>query len=277
MNHKTLYFLSFIIIGVGIAGIFMQGSQQASQVERAPVTTTENSRIITIAEATRSLKIYDILESSDYKISTIKSDSGLKDPRDLSSLSSLNLNGYLVRNNIAEGSAIIPSLVEAPTSSTFVMHSLQGDELPYGYIVKADEEYLLSALAVGDKVSLYIRLTEVEKEKKSQVGYVPEGSNNIDKVMKKYALSPVLTGLNIVDMQKEKKKEEKSYLTSSDTPVGRLVLRMTEQQLAELRVVEKAGEIILFPAEGGKPNYKKIEMDEVLPQFRSIKELRGAK
>ena len=76
-------------------------------------------------------------------------------------------------------------------------------------------------------------------------------------------------------MQREK-KEEKDYTTDPDKPVGKLVLRMNQQQLAELRVVEKAGEIILFPAEGSQSN-KKIEMDEVLPQFRAIKELRGGK
>lgn len=276
MNHRILYFLSIAIIAIGVIGIFVQRYQHSSPAEPVAATTL-NNKVITIAEATRELKAYDILESGDYKIRTIGIDSGVKDLRDLSSLSSVNLNGYLVRNNIAERSAIMPSIIEAPTSKTFVMHSLRGDELPYGYVVKPHEEYLLSALKVGDKVSLYIRVTEIEKEKKSKVNYVPEGSASADKNMKKYALSPVLTGLNIVDVQKEKSKEGKSYSTSSDTPVGTLVLRINQQQLAELRVVEKAGEIILFPAEGGKSNYKKIEMDEVLPQFRSIKELRGGK
>lgn len=63
----------------------------------------------------------------------------------------------------------------------------------------------------------------------------------------------------------------------AETPVGKLVLRMNQQQLAKLRVVEKAGEVILFPAESGQDNNRKIEMDEVLPQFRAIKELRGGK
>lgn len=276
MNHRVLYFLSITIIAIGVTGIFIQRYQASSPVDAVDANTL-NNRVITIAEATRTLSAYDILDSGDYKLRTIEVDGGVKDVRDLSSFSSVSLNGYLVRNNIAEGSAIMPSLIESPTSKTFVMHSLRSDELPYGYVVKPHEDYLLSALRVGDKVSLYIRVTEIEKEKKSQVNYVPEGSASADKNMKKYALSPVLTGLSIVDVRKEKKKEEKSYSTSSDTPVGTLVLRMNQQQLAELRVVEKAGEVILFPAEGGGANYKKIEMDEVLPQFRSIKELRGGK
>lgn len=274
MNHRTLFFLSITVIAVGIIGIFIQRNQTPSNTPVVNVISTDK-KIITIAEATRELRPFDVLEAKDYIIRTVEAPKEGNDGRDLSSLSSMNLNGYLVRNNIAKGSAIIPSLIESPTSKTFAMHSLRGNELPYGYMVKPREEYLLSSLNVGDKVSLFIRVAEVEKGKKSEVNYVEEGQQNSSKALKKYALSPVLGGLTILDVQREK-KEEKGYTTDPDKPVGKLVLRMNQQQLAELRVVEKAGEIILFPAEGSQSN-KKIEMDEVLPQFRAIKELRGGK
>lgn len=276
MNHRVLFFLSITVIAVGIAGIFFQHYQPPTD-SRPKTEQPSTVKVITIAEATRSLRPYELIEANDYRIKTLEVDNNEKDIRDLSSLSSLSLNGYLVRNNIAEGSAIVPALVEAPGSKDFIMHSLRENELSYGYAVTSREEYLLSSLKVGGKVSLFIRVIEVEKGKKSSVNYVPEGSNSPDTTMKKYALSPVLSGLSILDIQREKNKEEKSYLAEADASVGKIILRMNQQQLADLRVVENAGELIIFPAKGGQDDNKKKRMDEVLPQFRAIKELRGGK
>jgi len=275
MSHRVLFFLSIIVIAVGVAGIFIQRDKHSEpQVE---TLKKSGSRVVTIAEARRELHPYEILQAEDYKIRTLEVDNAKDDVRDLSPLSSLNLNGYLVHNNIAEGGAIIPGLIEAPTSHTFIMHSLRGNELPYSYAVKPGEEYLLSALKVGNKVSLFIRVTEIERGKKSDVSFVREGSGSSDKELKKYSLSPVLVGLSILDIHRDKKNEGKSYSGDPDAPIGRIVLRMNQEQLADIRVVEKAGEIILFPAEGSPEKNKKKKMDEVLPQFRAIKELRGGK
>ncbi|OON42166.1 hypothetical protein BTJ39_03175 [Izhakiella australiensis] len=276
MNQRVLFFLSITVIAVGIAGIFIQRYQHSEP--QAEVMQTTGLKVITIAEATRRLHPYELLQAEDYKIRTLEVDNTKEDIRDLSSLSSLNLNGYLVRNNIAEGTAIMPALIEAPTSKTFIMHSLRGNELPYSYLVKPKEAYLLSALKVGNQVSLFIRITEIERGKKNGVSFEPDsGGAGSGNTLRKFALSPVLGGLSILDIQQDKTKEEKNYVADPDAPVGRIVLRMNQEQLADLRVVEKAGEIILFPAEGSQEKNKKKEMDEVLPQFRAIKELRGGK
>ncbi len=47
------------------------------------------------------------------------------------------------------------------------------------------------------KFSLYIRLTEVEKNKETKVGFVPGGSRQADKEMKKYVLSKLSEPLSI--------------------------------------------------------------------------------
>ena len=182
MNHRILFFLSIIIIAVGVVGILNQRSPNSLVDTSTNTTPSLKNKVITIAEATKALKPYELLETSDYKISTLEIDSTTSDVRDLSSLSSSNLNGYLVLNNIAKGSAIIPSLVESPESKTFLMHSLRENELPYGYTVKPQEEYLLSSLNIGDKVSLFIRVTEVEKGKHSNVNFISDGGNSPDKI-----------------------------------------------------------------------------------------------
>lgn len=275
MNHRVLFFLSLTVIAVGIAGIVMQ--RQTPQDPPPESARKSGVKVITIAEASRKLHPFDILQVDDYKLRTIEVDVDKQDNRDLSSLSSLNLNGYLVHNNITEEAAILPELIEPPTSETFVMHSLQGNELPYSYAVKHSEEYLLSSLKVGSKVSIFIRIAEVDKKSKVSVGFVPEGSGSSDKALKKYSLSQVVGEVTILNVKKNKDKVKNEYSVDQDEPVGSIVLKMSQNQLADLRVVEKSGDLIILSAVSGQGKNKRKDTDEVLPQFREIKELRGGK
>ncbi|WP_279156196.1 SAF domain-containing protein [Obesumbacterium proteus] len=271
MNHRMLFFLSIIVIAVGITGIFVQKkTPEVSEVKSAP----QASHTIMVAEAIRELKPYDILGRDDYKITSIEISKESKDRRDISSLDNGDLQGYLIRHNISKGSIILPEMVESPKSPTFSAHSLRSNETPYSYKIKPEDEYLLSSLSIGDEVSLYIRLVEVDKSKKNNIGLVTEGSNSPDKNMKRYAISRVMGPISIVDIKKMPKATSKNY--NGDDSVGMVVLRLDSQQLSELKVVEKAGEILLFPFdEYEDESNQKIRMDEVLPQFNSVKELRG--
>ncbi|MCM4649984.1 pilus assembly protein CpaB, partial [Escherichia coli] len=96
-------------------------------------------------------------------------------------------------------------------------------------------------------VSLYIRLTEVEKDKETKVGFVPEGSRQADKEMKKYVLSKLSEPLSILQIDKDKKVKSSGRSYGQAQPVGTIVLRMNRKQLADLRVVEEVGDILLFP------------------------------
>lgn len=275
MNHRMLFFLSVIVIAVGIIGIV---TQKNTVVSHQPSITQEINlkKTIVVAEATHDLQPRDILRPEDYKVRTIEVDKSEQDVRDISSLGTKNLTGYLVHNNIPQDSSILPGFIEAPTSKTFVVHSLGPDELPYGYPVSAEDEYLLTSLSSGDSVSLYIRLLEVEKDKESKVGLVSEGNSSSEKNMKKYALSKLTGPLNILQITEDKKVKAAGHSFGLSQSVGTIVLRMNRKQLADLRVVEKTGDILLFPATNDQSSVK-VRMDDVLPQFRSVKELRGGK
>ncbi|MTH45572.1 pilus assembly protein CpaB [Escherichia alba] len=270
-----LFFLSIIVIAVGVIGIITQ-KNTATPHETSIKQTKAAKKTIVIAEATHSLTPREILRAEDYKLRTIEIDDNQKDIRDISLLGTKNLTGYLVRNNISQDSSILPTFIEAPTSKTFVIHSLKADELPYGYQVGEDDAYLLSSLAVGDRVSLYIRLIEVEKDKKDKIGLVPEGSINPDAQMKKYTLNRISDPISILQVNEQKKLSTAGRAYGQKNIVGTIVLRMNRKQLANLRVVEKAGDILLFPVTRDQDNVT-VKMDEVLPQLRSVKELRGGK
>ncbi|AIU90397.1 hypothetical protein BV918_03565 [Pectobacterium odoriferum] len=270
-----LFFLSVAVIAIGVVGIFRGGADDSPKSEVATV----NTKSITIAEALRDLNPYDIIDVNDYRLRTIEVDKDSDDERDILTLGSSNLNGFLVRNHLAKNSGIITKSVESPMSKTFLMNSLRKDELPYGYQVTPQEEHLLSSLSIGDKVVLYIRVIDVNKMRGNNDDLMQlqeGGGNGAGLSMYKYALGRITSPLSIINIQRAEKKDNNHSLDDKKY-VGKVILRMNQKQLADLRVVENTGEILLFPAESSMANKKKIKTDEVLPQFKEVNELRGGK
>ncbi|ATV44429.1 pilus assembly protein CpaB [Pectobacterium sp. CHL-2024] len=276
MNHRVLFFLSVAVIATGVVGIFRGGADDSPKSAVAVV----NTKFITIAEALRDLNPYDIIDANDYRLRTIEVDKDSDDERDIRAIGASNLNGFLVRNHLAKNSGIIAKSVESPMSKTFLTNSLRKDELPYSYQVTPQEEHLLSSLSIGDKVVLYIRVIDMNKMRGSNDALMQlqegGGGNGSGSSMYKYALGRITSPLSIINIQRvEKKDNDHSFDDKKD--VGKIILRMNQKQLADLRVVENTGEILLFPAESSMANKKKIKTDEVLPQFKEVKELRGGK
>ncbi|MFS7242152.1 pilus assembly protein CpaB [Serratia proteamaculans] len=277
MNNRVIFFISIIVIGVGISGIVLQEHQPKNEIQKEK--NVESEHTILIAQALKNLQPYDIISPADYKVISVNAPKDITDPRDITSVSDSSIRGYLVRNNISKDSYLSLSMLEAPSSPDFAKHSLRPDEMPYSLSVSNSDDYLLSSTYTGDKVSLYIRLTEVDKTKKNNVGLVPEGSASADKELKKFVVSRIFKEITVLESKRFKVDEnnKQSQYGREDTPIGVIVLRLNQKQLAELRVIEKAGELFIFPEGGDSQAISKIRMDDVLPQFRSVKELRGGK
>lgn len=277
MNNRVIFFISIVVIGVGIAGIVLQERQPNNEIKKEKNVVSEHT--ILIAQALRDLQPYDIISPTDYKVISVSAPKDVTDPRDITSVSDSSIRGYLVRNNISKDSYLSLSMLEAPSSADFAKHSLRSDEMPYSLPISNSDDYLLSSTYTGDKVSLYIRLTEVDKTKKNNVGLVPEGSASADKELKKFVVSRIFKEITVLESKRFKVDEnnKQSQYGREDAPIGVIVVRLNQKQLAELRVIEKAGELFIFPDGGDSQAISKIRMDDVLPQFRSVKELRGGK
>ncbi len=277
MNNRVIFFISIVVIGVGIAGIVLQERQPSNEIKKEKNVVSEHT--ILIAQALRDLQPYDIISPTDYKVISVSAPKDVTDPRDITSVSDSSIRGYLVRNNISKDSYLSLSMLEAPSSADFAKHSLRSDEMPYSLPISNSDDYLLSSTYTGDKVSIYIRLTEVDKTKKNNVGLIPEGSASADKELKKFVVSRIFKEITVLESKRFKVDEnnKQSQYGRENAPIGVIVVRLNQKQLAELRVIEKAGELFIFPDGGDSQAISKIRMDDVLPQFRSVKELRGGK
>lgn len=280
MNYRVLFVLSIIVICVGIGGIYMQ-NKQSKIVYPLIEEKKEIENTIMVAEALRDLHRYDILTADDYKLTSLKISSSINDSRDISSISSGDIHGALIKNNVSKGMYLTPEIFVLSNSPDFASSSLRPDELPYSLKISSPDDYLLSAIKGGDRVSLFIRVIEIDKSKTSNVGLVPEGSVSASRETPKYSIIRLFRNLTILGSKRYEKndKEKNKYnLDKEEEFVGEIMIRLNQLQLAKLMTVEKTGEIFLLPE--GSDNQKsvsKMRMDDVLPQFRSVKELRGGK
>lgn len=277
MNHRTLFFLSITAIAVGVTGIFLQQKGEAPEPKQQ-VTVKNVSRTILVAEAIHDLQAGEILSPQDYKIATLKVSSTISDPRDISSIPGGNLRGYLVTETIKKGSGLTLPMLLSPTHPDYAKRSLRVNEMPYALPVSAPEDYLLSSTRAGDKLALYIRIKEIERGKTEMVGLASEGSSSYRAQTPKYVVTRIFEQVTVLDSKRffSAREGENAYSTNNKI-VGTIVLRLNQKQLAMLRTIETSGQLFLLPDSQDKQSIKRISMDDVLPQLRSIKELRGSR
>jgi len=278
MNHRTLFFLSITAIAVGVTGIFLQQKGEAPEPKQQ-VTVENVSRTILVAEAIHDLQAGEILSPQDYKIATLKASSTISDPRDISSIPGGNLRGYLVTETIKKGSGITLPMLLSPTHPDYAKRSLRVNEMPYAFPVSAPDNYLLSSTRAGDKLALYIRIKEIERGKTEMVGLASEGSSSSYRTQTpKYVVTRIFEQVTVLDSKRfSSAKEGENAYSMSNKIVGTIVLRLNQKQLAILRTIETSGQLFLLPDSQDKQSIKRISMDDVLPQLRSIKELRGSR
>ena len=280
MNQRIILILSVVIIAVGIVGIIRQKSGDGAVAKAAPQSI---SKSIIYAEAVNDLYPGDIINSNSYviKSQTVTVDNGdYKDAKDLSALGS-DLSGFLIRTKVAQGEAILPAVLEKPGTPGYLKHGLNSEYSLYGVpIRKGSDEYLLTSLTAGSRVAIYLRAIKKEKvvsstPEVSSDGTPPGSQKNEDN---KYFLKRIFNNVVVMDVSKldKEKTNEKSSWSNKEPIVGNVAVRLNNKQFVEIKTIENIWDIVITPEVKAEDYLREdIHQDEVLPQFKAIKELRG--
>ncbi|WP_067710288.1 hypothetical protein [Erwinia sp. ErVv1] len=289
MNHRMLFFISLIVIIVGVAGILLQYKPPAEPATEdsvsLPVSVPEK-KITFLAQASRELKPYDLLSLSDYKIKEIEVHEDAENNRGFSSEVIADLRGYLILENIAEGGIISPEMAISPRSPEFIQRSLRDDETPYAIKVNVNDEFILTTLKVGQKITLILRAEESNNSRAvaNQTAAADDGmstalgndgvSTAISSAVTQFFTQPLMSSIDVIDI---KKYENPSNTTFRDNNIaGEVIVRVDAEQIATLRTVEKSGEILISLTKGSAHlSDKRTQLSDILPSFRTVRELRG--
>jgi len=275
-----LFFISLIVIVVGVAGILIQykpaADPAAATADPVPVSVSEPVKRVTfLAQATRELRPYDLLSLSDYKIKEIEVYEDAQNEHGFPSEVIADLTGYLIRKDIAEGSIISPEMTVSPGSPEFVQHSLRDGETLYAVKVNVQDKFMLKTLKVGQRITLTLRAKDSNN---SRAVTNPTAADGMDTVISSdvnhYFTQPLMSSVDIIKIEKYEHSENTNY--RSDNIAGEVIVRVDAEQMATLRTVEKSGEILISLTKGtAHISDKRTQLSDILPNFNSIRELRG--
>ena len=251
MNYRVLFIISFLILVLGVAGLFWEPSNQNNATQPQKVSTIakiEKSHkvVITTAEALKDLKAGQILSADDYKIKEITVDvlDSATEPHELDrySLKSLfstdkkeekvkrTLQGFLITENISQGSLMNPQSLIAPNNPKFLLSSLDAKkEVAFVVPIHFKDAFILKTLKSGDYISVYSK----------QSGQDRANAN-------KNALVKTLDHILVLQINRPTKEEQEN---KNNTTAGNVVLKLSTEQAKELYSLPKEASIMLLPSE----------------------------
>ncbi|MDP8079597.1 SAF domain-containing protein [Phocoenobacter skyensis] len=261
MNYRVLFIISFLILGIGFAGLFL--STEDTPIAPVKTTQTQNAKseekttpkvttvMITVAVVKKDLVKGHLLQESDYQISNVPLkivegetvsllDYNLKSIFIKEKVKTLQ--GFLLQQNVAKDSILNPSDILSPHSPDFLVASLEpSQEVAYQVPIRQSDSYLLQTIKGGNYVSIY--------SFQNSLGRANQHRNDLVKIIDD------LLVLQIIRLKQNEDETEQWQQDKSSTVVGFIALKMTAKQIKLLYSLPKEARLILLPVD--KPSSNK--------------------
>ncbi|MDG2948716.1 flp operon protein C [Bisgaard Taxon 10/6] len=165
MNYRVLFIISFLILAMGLSGLFFMFPDENQNTPAQNQTAGEQpaakrQTAVLLAQTTRSVPQGTLLQAGDYAFNELSVDSD--DPRlkfDLKPLfentDNYSLQGYLVKQPLQAGSFLSANLLLSPQHPDYLFSSLDPKrEVPYRIYIRHGERYIFDSLKTGAIVSI---------------------------------------------------------------------------------------------------------------------------
>ncbi|WP_432322980.1 tight adherance operon protein [Yersinia enterocolitica] len=277
MNRKFILLLSLLIVAVGIVGILINTDNDQKNTQDSTELNREQDTNIALAISTHDLLSGTILTENDYAIKKLL----LKESNELvksNISSSADINRYLLKENVLAGSYLTKDMLATPDSDEFNHLVLKKGNVIYKFNLKKKDEYLLDSLNTGDRLSFQLITLETDKRKGMENGTTINKKGMNDRQRQNYSLNKLIQSMEIIRIKKYSKDElteinDKNRKTE-EMLIGYIDVIIDMQNLDLIYLAEASGEIILTPTIGGEDDKSK-HLYDILPELRTIRELRG--
>ncbi|EKN6412580.1 tight adherance operon protein, partial [Yersinia enterocolitica] len=148
----------------------------------------------------------------------------------------------------------------------------------YKFNLKKQDEYLLDSLNIGDWLSFQLRTLETDKRKGMDNGTTINKKGMNDRQRQSYSLSKLIQKMEIVRIKKYSESELSEIngknQKTEETLSGYIEVIINMQDLDLIYLAEASGDIILTPSIDDEKHKSKY-LHDILPELRTIRELRG--
>ncbi|HEN3627317.1 TPA: tight adherance operon protein [Yersinia enterocolitica] len=279
MNRKFILLLSLLIVAVGIVGILINtdNDNDKKNTQDSTELNREQDTNIALAISTHDIPSGTILTANDYAIKKLL----VKESSELvkSNISnSADINRHLLKENVLAGSYLTKDMLATPDSDEFNHLVLKKGNVIYKFNLKNQDEYLLDSLNTGDRLSFQLITLETDKRKGMENGTTINKKGMNDRQRQNYSLNKLIQSMEIIRIKKYSKDElteiNGKNRKTEEMLIGYIDVIIDMQDLDLIYLAEASGEIILTPTIGGEDDKSK-HLYDILPELRTIRELRG--
>ena len=233
MKDKKLIVLYLAMLVIGFALLFTKSANKNdSQQPSQPVEQPEEQKqmeYISVAVVNRDTSKGTIFTDDDYSFKNIEV---VKNSLDKAKYvtSAREINTYVAKNHIQQGSMIEKDFIASPGSSEYMSLSLNDGEYIFPFIMAKEDIYLIKNLGSGDLVDIYVLYGAEQKNNRpgEPITYSSPSRNFTNTNIK-----PMIVGKKILFVEELE---------------GRINLALSNEEIKLVRTLMTNATVLLYPS-----------------------------
>lgn len=276
MKSRLLMYLSLIILGVGLIGIYMSktaspGLSNDSTVPVAEASPPPPEETIKVWKSKSDLSKGQFVSRDNFYIEEMPKSGALL----LGASQDVELNfidGMVIKKSILADVAVFPETLSMPNEEGYFRFALEEGFMPVPVAVRASA-VLGDVIQAGSIVDILALASSTEN--------LNNGSMVRD--LSSVSLTSVVNGVKVLQVYKKEVDKQKSggSMLSAIVPTGQdlnmvtLIMQLTKEQAAKVALARNISQLeVLLSSKQTRQSHINIDSGDLLPEAKPVRELR---
>ena len=275
MKSRLLMYLSLIILGVGLIGIYLLKTTEPAPKNDVPLPVAEVApppeETVQVWKSKADLSKGQFVSRDNFYIEEVPKSQALLLGVD-KDIQLDFMDGMVIKKNTSADQPIFPELLAFPNQEGYFRFALEEGFMPVPVAVRASA-VLGDVIQAGSIVDILALASPTENLNNSSV--VRDLSN--------VSLTSVVNGVKVLQVYKKEvdKPKNNGSMVSAILPAGQdmnmvtVIMQLTKQQAAKVAMARNISQLeILLSSEKTRRSYINIDSGDLLPEAKPVRELR---
>ena len=275
MKSRLLMYLSLIILGVGLIGIYLLKTAEPAPKNDVPLSVAEVApppeETVQVWKSKADLSKGQFVSRDNFYIEEVPKSQALLLGVD-KDIQLDFMDGMVIKKNTSADQPIFPELLAFPNQEGYFRFALEEGFMPVPVAVRASA-VLGDVIQAGSIVDILALASPTENLNNSSV--VRDLSN--------VSLTSVVNGVKVLQVYKKEvdKPKNNGSMVSAILPAGQdmnmvtVIMQLTKQQAAKVAMARNISQLeILLSSEKTRRSYINIDSGDLLPEAKPVRELR---
>ena len=275
MKSRLLMYLSLIILGVGLIGIYLLKTAEPAPKNDVPLPVAEVApppeETVQVWKSKADLSKGQFVSRDNFYIEEVPKSQALLLGVD-KDIQLDFMDGMVIKKSTSADQPVFPELLAFPNQEGYFRFALEEGFMPVPVAVRASA-VLGDVIQAGSIVDILALASPTENLNNSSV--VRDLSN--------VSLTSVVNGVKVLQVYKKEvdKPKNNGSMVSAILPTGQdinmvtVIMQLTKQQAAKVAMARNISQLeILLSSEKTRRSYINIDSGDLLPEAKPVRELR---